>query len=266
MKRRGGWEALFWLLLGSPLLFLIIAAVVALVATSDSASVRASAGSEATLSAIAISLRTTLLATLVVAVFGTCLAMAIVRSPKRASGWLEMLVTLPAFLPPSVAGLALLLAFGRFGLLGSALETLNLTVAFTPIAVVLAQVFVSTPFYVREASAAFAAVDPVVLDAARMDGAGGVQLLKSVMLPVAAPFLWTGVVLAWTRALGEFGATMLFAGNLKGVTQTMPLAIYLGFETDIDEAKALAVILLAVAVLTLAAVRLLLGRRMSFAH
>jgi molybdate transport system permease protein len=205
-------------------------------------------------------------ATAIVAVFGTFFALAISRSGRALSSALELLITIPAILPPSVAGLALLLAFGRRGLLGPFLESHGISVAFTGAAVVMAQVFVSAPFFVREASNAFRSIDPDLVSAARLDGASPMRISRWIFLPLCMPFLATGLIMAWTRALGEFGATIMFAGNLSGTTQTMPLAIYLGFESDLGEAKALAVLLLAIAVVVLLTVRLIFGRRLTFAH
>lgn len=266
MKAKGQWAANGWLVLGSPLVVLIGLAMFALLASTPLDVLGRQLQTHGTQQAIGISLRTTALATVAVVVFGTFLALAIHKSKPFFASVLEMLVTVPAIMPPSVAGLALLLAFGRQGLMGPWFESLGLNVAFTPAAVVMAQVFVSSPFFVREASVAFKSLDTSLLEAARLDGAGPARLAWSVTLPLSLPFLLTGVVLSWTRALGEFGATILFAGNLRGVTQTMPLAIYLGFESDLEEAKALAVILLVSAVAVLAIVRIMLGRRMTFAH
>ncbi len=220
----------------------------------------------AVLDALVISLKTTLVSLVLVIVCGTAFALVIHRTRGALSGGLEVLVTLPAIMPPSVAGIALLLAFGRQGLLGSTFSHWGISIAFTPIAVVMAQTFVAAPFYVREAANAFQAIDPTYLEAATLDGASAWQSLRWVTLPVIAPFLLTGAVLAWARALGEFGATILFAGSLQGVTQTLPLAIYLGFETDLEQAKAIAVLLLVAAVFLLVLLRLVLRRRLVYAH
>lgn len=248
-----------WLLLGSPLALLILVTIVALFAGTPLPVLAEQLQKEDTRSAIFLSLRTTLFATALVGVFGTFLAMAIARCKPPVAGFLELLVTAPAIMPPSVAGIALLLAFGRQGLVPTSF-------AFTTIAVVIAQAFVATPFFVREAAIGLKAISPQLVEAARLDGANGWRLGGSIILPMAAPFMITGAILAWTRALGEFGATILFAGNLPGETQTMPLAIYLGFESNMDEAKALAILLLLTAVAVLLVTRLLLGKRMSFAH
>lgn len=266
MKRRDAWVTAAWILLASPLILFIGLAIFALIGSTPMATIAEQLAAEPTRQAIWISLRTTLLSTGLVALFGTFLALAIARRRGWFSSSLELFVTLPAVLPPSVAGIALLLAFGRRGVLGPWLEGMGITIAFTPIAVMMAQAFVATPFFVRDAANGFRAVDPDLVASARLDGAGTMALVRHITLPLAGPFLISGLILAWTRALGEFGATILFAGNLQGVTQTMPLAIYLGFESDLQQAKALSVILLAISVLTLILVRLVFGRKMSFAH
>jgi molybdate transport system permease protein len=194
------------------------------------------------LDALRLSLLTSALATLLVLVTGTPLAYTLARWPLRWRHWLDVVVDLPVVLPPSVAGLALLMAFGRRGVLGPALEALGLSLPFTLGAVVLAQTFVAAPFYVRAARLGFAAVDPQLEEAAHTEGANPWQLFWHVMLPLSGRALAGGLVLCWTRAIGEFGATIMFAGNLPGRTQTMPLAIYLGFE-DLPVALALSALL-----------------------
>lgn len=254
------------LLLGAPLLLLIGLAILALFVTTSPSDVAAGIHNPAVRDAVWLSLKTTAVSLACVVGFGTGLALAIHRTPKWLAGSIEVLVTLPAIMPPSVAGLALLLAFGRQGLMGDSLNAMGIRIAFTPIAVVMAQIFVATPFYVREVTTALAAIDPSFVEAARLDGAGPRQLASRVMLPIALPFVLGGAILAWARSVGEFGATILFAGNLEGVTQTVPLAIYLGFESDLSQAKALAVLLMIVAIAVLAMLRLTLRRQMSFAH
>jgi molybdate transport system permease protein len=165
------------------------------------------------------------------------------------------LVDLPIVLPPSVAGLALLMAFGRRGLLGGSLEALGISLPFTTAAVVLAQVFVAGPLYVRAARIGFGAVDSQLEEAAVTEGANQWELFRHVMVPAALPALVSGALLCWARVLGEFGATILFAGNLVGRTQTMPLAIYIGFESDRGAALALSLLLVGVSASLLALLR-----------
>ena len=168
------------------------------------------------------------------------------------------MVDLPIVLPPSVAGLALLLVLGRRGVLGPTLDLVGLEVPFTALAVVIAQTFVSAPFFVRSARTGIAAVDRDLEDAARVDGASEAMVLRSVTIPLAAQALSAGLVMSWARALGEFGATIMFAGNIEGRTQTLPLVVYSTFQGgDLDGSIAAAAILVVAAFGVLLAVRLL---------
>ncbi len=165
-------------------------------------------------------------------------------------------------LPPSVAGIALLVAFGRRGLLGQYLSVVGIELAFTQTAVVLAQLFVAAPFYIKAAAAGFAAVDRELEQAAALDGATAFQVARYVTVPLAWTALFGGIVMTWARALGEFGATIIFAGNFIGRTQTMPLAIYQGFEQELSVALTLSVILLAVSFAVLFVVKGVLRRQL----
>jgi len=187
---------------------------------------------------------TTLITLALTIIAGTPLAYLLARRAFRGRALLDTLIDLPMVLPPSVAGIALLVAFGRRGLLGQYVSAAGLELAFTPAAVVLAQTFVAAPFYIKAAMAGFAATDRELEQAAALDGAAGFQVLRYVTLPLAGGALLAGAVMTWARALGEFGATIIFAGNFPGRTQTMPLAIYIGFELELNVALALAVILL----------------------
>jgi molybdate transport system permease protein len=218
--------------------------------------VGAALGAAAVVDALALSLATTSASLVVTVALGTPLAWLLARRRFPGSALVETIVDLPIVLPPSVAGLALLLVFGRRGLLGEPLETVGLEIAFTTFAVVLAQTFVAAPFYIRSARAGFAAVDADLEDAARVDGADDVGVARHVTLPLAGAALAAGLVMSWARALGEFGATILFAGNLEGLTQTLPLAVYAEFQAgDLDAAIAAAAILVAAAFGVLVAVR-----------
>lgn len=208
------------------------------------------------LEALTLSLSTSAVSLGLIIVLGTPLALLLARRSFRGKGLIDTLVDLPIVLPPSVAGLALLLALGRRGTLGPAIEALGLTIPFTTLAVVLAQVFVAAPFYVRAARAGFRSVDADIEDAARVDGAGRWALLRWVTVPLAAPAVGAGLVLAWARALGEFGATIMFAGNLAGLTQTLPLVVYSEFQVSLDSSVAAASVLLVAALGVLVAVRL----------
>ena len=200
-----------------------------------------------TVPALLLSLTTTALSLAVLVAFGTPLAWWLGRSDARVARLLETVVQLPIVVPPAVAGLALLLAFGRRGLLGPLIEGVGLDIAFSTTAVVLAQVFVAAPFYIQAATAAFAGIDEKLLVVARTLGARPATVLFRVALPLARRGLVAGAALAWARALGEFGATLMFAGNLTGKTQTLPLAVYTALESDVRAAQALAVILVVIA-------------------
>jgi molybdate transport system permease protein len=201
---------------------------------------------------LSLSLVTSSITTSIAVALGTPLAYMLARSRSPRRAWLELILDLPIVLPPSVAGLALLIAFGRNGLFGPALSLFGISLPFTTAAVVLAQTFVAAPLYVRSARVGFSHVQVELTEAAHVEGANTWQLFYEVMIPIAGRVLASGAILTWTRALGEFGATILFAGNLEGITQTMPMAIYLGFERNLNVAMALAVVLVGVSVALLA--------------
>ncbi|MBN8657242.1 MAG: molybdate ABC transporter permease subunit [Anaerolineae bacterium] len=207
--------------------------------------------SEQAFKALRLSLITSTITTFFAILLGTPLAYMLARWKFRFKTALELLIDLPIVLPPSVAGLALLIAFGRRGLFGSLLSEVGISLPFTTAAVVLAQLFVAAPLYIRSARIGFAEVDEQLEEAANVEGANQWQVFRSVMLPLAGRALISGAILTWTRALGEFGATILFAGNLEGITQTMPMAIYLGFERNIGVALSLSVVLILVSTLLL---------------
>lgn len=186
--------------------------------------------------AIWLSFITTLMSAALTVLFGTPLAHVLARRRFPLKRFVSVLVELPVVLPPAVAGLALLVAFGRRGLFGPLLEQFGISLPFTLAAVVMAQTFVAAPFYIRAAQLGFQAVPREVEEAAHVDGAGGFALFLFVTLPLAFRALAAGLILSWARALGEFGATILFAGSLPGRTQTMPLLIYRVFERDINAA------------------------------
>ena len=208
--------------------------------------------SEQAFKALRLSLTTSSITTASAVIFGTPLAYLLAHWKFRFKAWIELIVDLPIVLPPSVAGLVLLIAFGRRGLFGSfLLDTFGVSLPFTTLAVIIAQIFVAAPLYVRSARIGFTEIDRQLEEAARVEGANQWQLFYDVMLPLANRTLLSGAILTLTRALGEFGATILFAGNLEGVTQTMPMAIYLGFERNLGIALALSVLLIAVSTLLL---------------
>ncbi len=208
------------------------------------------------LDALVLSLITTLVSLVLAVVLGTPLALLLARRAFRGKWLAEALIDLPIVLPPTVAGLALLLAFGRRGVLGGQLEMLGISIPFTVVAVVLAQTFVAMPLYIRSLRAGFQSIDVTIEEAAQVDGAGRLRLLRSVTLPLAAPALGGGLALAWARALGEFGATIMFAGNIQGRTQTLPLVVYAQFQTSLDASVAAATVLVLAAFGVLVGVRL----------
>ncbi len=247
-----GWEFIIPSLV---LISLIGLPILAIVWRSINIDVLSYAVSGSAVNALKLSLITSTLCVLFSLVTGTPLAYIQAHWHFRGKAVLDLLVDLPVVLPPSVAGIALLMAFGRQGILGAWLNAIGVTIPFTATAVVMAQMFVSAPLLVRSARIGFAAIDQQLEEAAKVEGASNWHVFRHIMLPLAGRALFTGVILSWARALGEFGATLLFAGNLEGKTQTMPLAIYVGFEQGLGIALVLSVILLAVSLVLLALVR-----------
>ncbi len=211
--------------------------------------------------ALRLSLLTSTISMLIAIATGTPLAFVLARRKFTGKAFLELVIDLPIVLPPSVAGLALLIAFGRQGVFGSWLSAFGISLPFTTTAVVLAQTFVSAPLFVRAARIGFAEVEHQLVEAAYVEGSNEWQLFRFVMFPLAGRAVLAGAILAWTRAVGEFGATILFAGNLEGVTQTMPLAIYLGLERSLNIALALSTLLVIVSFLLLLVTRRLENHR-----
>lgn len=209
--------------------------------------------------ALWLSLWTSAVTLVLAVVLGTPVAYLLSRSSFRGKAIVDALVDLPIVLPPTVAGVALLTAFGRRGLLGEPLEEwTGLTIGFTTTAVIMAQLLVAAPFYVRSAKSGFDEVDPQFERVAFTLGASRTRSFFRVVVPQAAPALAAGMVLCWARAMGELGATLIFAGNLRGETQTMPLAIVQAFEGSLglDGAVALSLVLLGVAFAVLIVFRL----------
>jgi len=211
---------------------------------------------QASLDALALSVEVTSLALAIIVVVGTPVAWGLATRRFRGRSVVVTVLELPLVLPPAVAGIALLAAFGPDGLLGDALDSAGVQLVFETAGVVVALVFVASPFYLRQAQAAFEALDPSLLEASRTLGAGEGRTFARVACPVAFPSLLAGAALAWGRALGEFGATLIFAGSLQGVTQTAPLAIFAGFATDFSGALALSVVLVAVSAAILLGIKL----------
>jgi molybdate transport system permease protein len=207
--------------------------------------------------AVGLSVFTSLLTVVFTALFGTPLAYLLARRRFWGRRALIIIIEMPIVLPPTVAGLALLLLLGRNGLLGSPLDSLGVRLPFSTAAVVIAQVFVAGPFFVRAAQVGFSNIPQVLEAAAKVDGASGWQVWRLVTLPLALPALVAGLSLTWARAMGEFGATILFAGSLAGRTQTLPLFIYNVWERNIDDAIWAGIFLIIVAALALAFAQLL---------
>jgi molybdate transport system permease protein len=211
--------------------------------------------------ALTLSVTTSLISLAIIALLGTPLAWLLVRRRFRGAQLVDTLVDLPIVLPPAVAGIALLMAFGRQGVFGQWLDQLGITVGFTTTAVVMAQVFVAAPFYVRSAKAGLLGVSPETEEAAKVDGATGWMVFRDITLPLALPGITAGLVLSWARALGEFGATIMFAGNFPGITQTMPLAIYGRFSAgDLQSALLLSLVLLVTSLVVLLTARTVSSR------
>ena len=240
-----GGAVLFVLFIGIPVIALLIRAA------QQSNFLDAVTGDTA-LTALRLSLFTSVISMAVVVLLGTPFAYLLARSDRLLVRVVDSLVELPLVLPPVVAGVAMLMAFGRNGLIGSGLESIGLHISFTTTAVVFAQIFVASPFFVRSAKLGFQSVAKDYEDVAQTLGVSPLQTFFRITLPLAAPAMFTGLGVAWARALSEFGATMMFAGNLTGETQTMPLAIMSAMETSLDGALALSVMLLAGSVLLLA--------------
>ena len=242
-------------LAAAPVFALLVLPLGALVVASSPADFAAGVRSPLFGPALSLSARTTALSLVVVVLAGTPLAWWLSSSTGRLTRLVEALVDLPIVVPPAVMGIALLETFGRSGLFGPALATAGIQVPFTTLSVVLAQVVVSAPFYVQAAAVAFRRVDADLLIVARTLGQSQWGAFLRIAVPLALPGLIGGAALSWARALGEFGATLLFAGNLPGTTQTMPLAIYMALESDVRVAVALSLVLAAVSVFLLLALR-----------
>jgi molybdate transport system permease protein len=214
-------------------------------------------GNEAAVDAIVVTLRTNVIAEALILLVGTPAAYFIATRRFRGRNLVITLIELPLVLPPAVAGIGLLAAFGRRGLLGEELTALGISISFTQVAVVLAVIFVASPFYVRQAIASFEAVDQGLLDASRTLGAGPARTFRRVALPLAASGLGAGVALSFARGIGEFGATIMFAGSLQGVTQTLPLAVYAQLDLNFDVALAMGALLVVVSGVVLLAFKLI---------
>lgn len=244
-------------------LFLILAMafialpVVALFLKSPLDTTLRSLSDQVVVDALRLSLMTSAITTITVVVMGTPIAYVSARFRYFGKELADSLIDLPVIMPPAVAGIALLMAFGRMGILGQHLNGFGISIAFTTLAVIMAQVFVSSPFYIRQARTSFEDVDLALENAARTLGASRIYTFRYVILPIAINGLVSGAIMAFARSLGEFGATMMFAGNFQGRTQTMPLAIYTAMQGDLDVSLCIAIILVAISFLVIVLVKTL---------
>ena len=255
---KGWFPALLVAALTVALLFLILPIVAIFVDTRPQDLV-ASLGEEGALEALRLSLVCSGAAVAIIVAVGTPAAYLLATRRFRGRAAVITLVELPLVLPPAVAGIGLLAALGPNGILGGLIEDAGLEIVLTTAGVIVALTFVAAPFYIRQAQAGFEAVDRTWLDASRTLGAGEARTFLRVAIPAAGPGLVSGLALAWGRALGEFGATLMFAGSFRGITQTAPLAIYERFSTDFTSALALSAVLVAVSAALLLSVKLLSG-------
>ncbi|NMC80287.1 MAG: molybdate ABC transporter permease subunit [Chloroflexi bacterium] len=264
-SRLGGlsqWLNHSWKLTTLPLLFFIALPLLSLFLRTSVADLLANLNQEQVVRAVGLSLSTSLATTAITLLTGTPVAYLLAQRRFRFYQVIDTLIDLPTVLPPAVAGVALLMAFGRKGIIGVWLAASGITIPFTVVAVIMAQTFIAAPLYVKAATIGFAAIDPELKQAAALDGADRLQTFRYIVLPLAWTALLSGSVMTWARALGEFGATIVFAGNFPGRTQTMPLAIYIGFEIDLNVALTLAIILICFSFLTLILVKGVLHRRL----
>ncbi len=269
-RRHGGREALrrwasrlaaspAWLL-GAVAIAFVLVPLGVLVVHPTFDELHQSLNDSAVTSALLLSCATTCVSTLIVIVLGGALAYLLARHDFRGKALVDTLVDLPMVLPPTVMGIALLIAFGRNGVIGRWLLEHGISMSFTTVAVVFAQIFVAMPFFVRAARAAFEGIDLRLETAARLLGASRLRLFFGITVPLVWPTLLAGAILAWARCLGEFGATIVFAGNIQGVTQTMPLAIYAALQDNLGAAFALSLILLGASFAMVLTLKLVLGK------
>lgn len=251
-----------WSLLAAPLLLFILLPIVSLFLRSSITDIIHNLNNRQVSQAITLSLSTSIVSTLLTLLFGTPISYLLATRRFRGHNFIDTIIDLPTVLPPSVAGVALLLAFGRNGVIGGLLAKAGITIPFTFIAVVMAQMFIASPLYVKAATIGFAHVDKQLIQAAELDGANRWQIFRYIFIPLSGKSLLSGSVMTWARALGEFGATIIFAGNFPGRTQTMPLAVYIGFEISMNVALTLSIILICFSFLTLIIVKGFLHTRL----
>ena len=236
-------------------LLLLVVPLVALLLRADWGRLPSDLATPTVLPALRLSLLTTSTTAVLCLLLGTPLAWFLARSERRATSWVRALLTVPLVLPPVVGGVALLMTWGRNGLIGQHLTPFGIQIPFTTVAVVLAETFVAMPYYVLAVEGAMRGLDPRLEAVARTLGAGDLRYLRTVAIPLVLPGIASGLALAWARALGEFGATITFAGNFPGTTRTMPVEVYLALQQDPEAAIALSLLLLLVSVAVLALLR-----------
>jgi molybdate transport system permease protein len=258
MRRRRAFAVVLAAALALALVFLALP-VVAIFADVSPGRLLSSLGDESATDALRLSLETTAIAVSIIVAIGTPAAYLLARRSFRGRALVVTLIELPLVLPPAVAGIGLLAAFGPKGILGGAVRDVGVQLVLQTAGVVVALIFVAAPFYLRQAQAAFGAIDQSVIEASRTLGASEARTFARVAVPVAMPGLLAGLALGWGRALGEFGATLMFAGSFRGVTQTVPLAIYERFSTDFPGALALSGVLVGISAALLISVKLLAG-------
>jgi molybdate transport system permease protein len=257
--RRSGWFGVALVAALSLTLLFLTLPVVAIFVDTGPLDLVSSLGDEGALDALRLSLVCSGIAVAIIVVVGTPAAYLLATRRFRGRALVITLVELPLVLPPAVAGIGLLAALGPNGVLGSLVQDAGIQLVLTTTGVIVALTFVSAPFYLRQAQAAFEALDRTWLDASRTLGASEARTFARIAIPSAGPGMVSGLALAWGRALGEFGATLMFAGSFRGITQTVPLAIYERFSSDFTGALALSAVLVAVSAALLLAVKLLSG-------
>ena len=256
------WSKQTWKLFSMPMLFFLAIPILSLFIHSSPKDLLQNLNERQVTQAISLSLATSCVTTALTLVLGTPVAYLLGTRKFKGYHIVDTLIDIPTVLPPSVAGVALLMAFGRRGLVGTLLAEKGITIPFTFIAVVMAQLFIASPLYVRSAAVGFSGIEKELKQAAALDGANRWQVFRYIVLPLSANALLSGSVMTWARALGEFGATIIFAGNFPGRTQTMPLAIYIGFEIELNVALTLSIILICFSFLTLILVKGFLHKRL----
>jgi molybdate transport system permease protein len=251
-------------LLSIPLLLFFLLPILAIFIKTPINSILVNLSERNAVKAISLSLFTSSITALITIIFGTPVAYLLSQKKTRIFRVVDTLVDLPTVLPPAVAGVALLMAFGRKGIFSSWLTAYGISIPFTTIAVIMAQTFIASPLFIKSATISFSGINNELKQAAALDGASRWQIFRYIVLPLSWMGMLSGCVMTWARALGEFGATIIFAGNFPGRTQTMPLAIYIGFEIELNVALTLSIILITISFLTLIIVKNVLHNKLQY--